>query len=146
MSSRPGGKPVERLAADANVLLSAVLEHAAERVFSDTSVHVVTTDEILEEVREHIPLLAAQYGVGTDALLAKLALLNITPCGPETYKDEISKAKLRIAKRDPDDVGLLALALHFGVPIWSNDNDFEGTGVEWLTTARLLKALGIKRR
>jgi hypothetical protein len=28
--------------------------------------------------------------------------------------------------------------------VWSNDNDFEDAGVEWHTTAELLKALGIR--
>jgi hypothetical protein len=27
--------------------------------------------------------------------------------------------------------------------VWSNDNDFEYSGVEWYTTAELLKTLGI---
>jgi hypothetical protein len=30
------------------------------------------------------------------------------------------------------------------VPVWSNDNDFEDAGVEWHTTAELLKMLGIE--
>jgi predicted nucleic acid-binding protein len=42
-------------------------------------------------------------------------------------------------------VDLLALALHLKLPIWSNDNDFEDAGVEWYTTAQLLKTLGIGR-
>jgi hypothetical protein len=28
--------------------------------------------------------------------------------------------------------------------VWSNDNDFEDSGVEWYTTAELLKTLGIE--
>jgi predicted nucleic acid-binding protein len=42
-------------------------------------------------------------------------------------------------------VDLLALALQLDIPVWSNDSDFEGTGVEWYTTARLMKALGIQK-
>jgi len=51
-------------------------------------------------------------------------------------------ARKRIGKRDPDDVDLLALALELKIPIWSNDGDFEGTGIEWYPTAQLLKKLG----
>jgi hypothetical protein len=29
------------------------------------------------------------------------------------------------------------------MPVWSNDNDFEDAGVEWYTTAELLKKLEI---
>jgi len=52
----------------------------------------------------------------------------------------------RIAWRDPDDAELLALALHFKVPLWSNDNDFEDCGVEWFTTAELLRKLGVESK
>ena len=38
---------------------------------------------------------------------------------------------------------LLAFALAFGVPVWSNDSDFKDAGVEWYTTARLLRRFGI---
>jgi hypothetical protein len=38
----------------------------------------------------------------------------------------------------------VALApLHLGVPVWSNDDDFREAGVEWFTTATLLKRLGV---
>jgi predicted nucleic acid-binding protein len=56
----------------------------------------------------------------------------------EAYADALPEATRRITDRDPDDVEILALALHLDIPLWSNDNDFEDTGVEWFTTARLL--------
>jgi len=37
----------------------------------------------------------------------------------------------------------LALALHTGLPLWSNDNDFVDAGVERYTTAELLRKLGV---
>jgi len=49
-------------------------------------------------------------------------------------------ARKQIADRDPGDVDVLALALRLDVPVWSNDRDFEGTGVERMTTAELLSA------
>jgi predicted nucleic acid-binding protein len=48
-----------------------------------------------------------------------------------------------LGRRDPDDVDVLALALYLGVPVWSNDDEFREAGVEWLTTAALLKRLGV---
>ena len=47
-----------------------------------------------------------------------------------------------MGRRDPDDVEILALALHTKIAVWSNDSDFEGVGVEWFTTAELLARLG----
>ena len=60
------------------------------------------------------------------------------------YQQKLPTAGRRIGKRDPDDVDVLALALTLNVPVWSNDNDFEDSGVEWHTTAELLKMLGIE--
>jgi predicted nucleic acid-binding protein len=60
------------------------------------------------------------------------------------YEGKLSTARRRIGKRDPDDVDVLALALSMNLSVWSNDNDFEDSGVEWYTTAELLKTLGIE--
>jgi predicted nucleic acid-binding protein len=76
-------------------------------------------------------------------VLLAVAALPVTVIERETYSDALPEATRRIARRDPDDVEILALALHLGIPLWSNDNDFEGAGVEWFTTARLLRRLGI---
>jgi predicted nucleic acid-binding protein len=36
-----------------------------------------------------------------------------------------------MGQRDPDDIDVLALVLHLGLPLWSNDNGFEETRIEW---------------
>ena len=143
MTSKPGEKHVAAVAADANVLLSAVLGHAALRVFTQTDVSVLTTPGVLLEVREYLPLVAKQYDMLLQALEGQLRLLAVRECEPEEYARKLEAARRAIAKRDPHDVDLLALALAFGVPVWSNDNDFKDAGVEWYTTARLLRRLGL---
>lgn len=47
----------------------------------------------------------------------------------------------RIAARDPDDWPTVALALAFGLPIWSQDKDLQDSGLEVVTTGELLDAL-----
>jgi predicted nucleic acid-binding protein len=141
--SKPGEKPVPAVAADANVLLSAVLGHAALRVFTVTDVSVLTTQGVLQEVREYLPLVAKQYDMLPQALEAQLRLLAVRECEPGEYAAKLEAAKRAMARRDPDDVDLLALALAFGVPVWSNDSDFKDAGVEWYTTARLLRRFGV---
>ena len=143
MISKPGEKPVPAVAADANVLLSAVLGHAALRVFTVTDVSVLTTQGVLQEVREYLPLVAKQYDMLPQALEAQLRLLAVRECEPGEYAAKLEAANQAIARRDPDDVDLLALALAFGVPVWSNDSDFRDAGVEWYTTARPLRRFGI---
>lgn len=143
MTSRPGDEPVAAVAADANVLLSAVLGHAALRVFTQTGVSVLTTRGVLDEVRDYIPEVATQYEILPQALEAQLRLLAVRECEPREFTRTLAAARRAIAKRDPNDVDLLALALAFAIPVWSNDSDFRDAGVEWYTTARLLRRLGI---
>lgn len=143
MTLRHGGKPVERVAADANVLLSAAAGRAVLRIFAQTSLEVLTTSSIITEVGEYLPLLAEKYGITRAVVECQFGLLNLREYGPEEYRKNLGVARKRIGRRDPDDIDLLALALKLKVPLWTNDRDFEGTGVECYTTARLLKILGI---
>ena len=48
-----------------------------------------------------------------------------------------------LEERDPDDIELLALALHLRIPVWSNDDDFASARAPWLATAELLARLNI---
>jgi len=143
VTSKPGEKHVAAVAADANVLLSAVLGHAALRVFTQTDVSVLTTQGVLQEVREYLPLVAKRYDILPQALEGQLRLLAVRECEPNEYASKLESAKRAIARRDPHDVELLALAMAFGIPVWSNDSDFKDAGVEWHTTARLLRHLGV---
>jgi predicted nucleic acid-binding protein len=48
-----------------------------------------------------------------------------------------------LAKRDPTDIPLAALALKLEIPVWSNDRDFEELPLIAYPTAKLLKILGL---
>lgn len=146
MTSKPGEKPVVRLAADANVLLAATLGHAAHKAFDRSLpilVEVVSTKSVLEEVREYLPTLAHNEGLDPRLMQKQFGALKVEEVPAKAYRDKLEEARRRIGERDPDDVELLALALSLGIPVWSNDSDFEQTGVEWYTTARLLAKYGI---
>jgi len=131
-----------RLAADANVLLSAVLGGRAREVLEYPNVEgVVTAETTLAEVQEYAPLLAKKKRLSADLVLLAVATLAVTVVDSSVYARSVSEARRRIGRRDPDDIDILALALHFGLPVWSNDNDFEISGVEWYTTANLLARL-----
>jgi predicted nucleic acid-binding protein len=102
---------------------------------------VVTPEFTMEEVQEYAGRLATRKGLAPDLVLLAAATLPVTVVPRASYRGSMVEARRRMAQRDPDDVDLLALALKFGVPVWSNDNDFATAGVEWYTTARLLKLL-----
>ncbi len=135
-----------RLAADANVLLSAVVGGRARDVLTHPGVgEVLTTAATLGEVQEYLAHLAQKKRLALDTVLLAAASLPVTVVQRPTYAAKVAEATRRLGRRDPDDVELLALALSADVPVWSNDNDFEDAGVEWYTTAELLKRLERKR-
>jgi predicted nucleic acid-binding protein len=136
-----------RLVADANVLLSAVIGgRAALALRHDKVEQVFTPASAYDEVLEYLPSLAKKKRLELDTLLLVCAALPVTVVERSEYEDKLANAKRRIGKRDPDDVDVLALALALKTPVWSNDNDFEESGVEWYTTAELLKTLGIESK
>ena len=135
--------PPRSVAADANVLLSAAVGGAAARVFSDTDLDVVTTEEVLAEVREHLGALAEKVGLAPEEAGKYLGALPIRAYPEAVYKARMSEARRHMADRDPDDAGLAALALHLEIPVWSNDKDFQAVPVELFPTAKLLKVLGL---
>lgn len=87
--------------------------------------------------------MAKKKRLAEDLVLLAVSALPVSVVERAAYSAVIPEASRRIGRRDPDDVEILALALALKVPIWSNDKDFKGTGVEWFTTEALLRRLGI---
>lgn len=136
----PTSGPPSRLVVDANPILAALLGGQARRVFFETPVQEFAVPHIvLDEVREHLPRLAMKLGMAPALLEYALDLLPLRQYPERAYRTTMAEAGRRIGQRDPDDVDVLALALRLEVPLWSNDRDFEGTGIERLTTTDLLK-------
>ena len=131
-----------QLAADANVLLSASLGGRAKIVLQHPGIErVFTTEVTFAEVQEYAADLAGKKRLPLDVVLMTVSSLPVQIIGRAEYKPKLGEAQRRIGRRDPDDVDLLALALHFDIPIWSNDQDFADGGVPWYTTAELLRRL-----
>ena len=131
-----------RLVADANVLLAAVLGGAAARVLRHPRVEAVpVAAAALEEVHEYAVSLARKKNLRVDTILTAVVSLPVIVVERSDYAAHFKDAERRIAKRDPDDVDTLALAIHLGLPVWSNDDDFKKTGVTRYTTAELLATL-----
>lgn len=130
------------LAADANVLLSALIGGRARLILSHPQIHeVFTTEHTFAEVEEYVPVLSRQKRLPADILPLAVAALPVTVVSHAQYAKSIAEATKRIGRRDPDDADLLALALHFGISVWSNDRDFEGLNIDLFTTERLLRHL-----
>ena len=133
-----------QLAADANALLAAVIGGRARLVLTHPNIQkIFTTEATLSEVEEYGAHLAEKKNLRPDVLLLTIAALPVTVVDRAEYVKSLPEAGRRIGRRDPDDAELLALALHLGIPVWSNDHDFEDLGIEVFTTEKLLRHLHI---
>lgn len=91
-----------RLAADANVLLSAVLGGRAKLVLDHPRVEeIVTTTFTLGEVEEYAAELARRKKLPLDVVLLAVATLPLTVIDASEYEDSLNEAKRRIGRRDP---------------------------------------------
>jgi predicted nucleic acid-binding protein len=132
----------ERLVVDANAILSALIGGATGRVFANPAIkEFATTEFTLAEFLPYLSVLSQKSGVSEDELRTALYLLPLTVHERAFYEKSVAEATRQIGARDPNDVDILALALRLKAPIWSNDEDLAGLGVEVLTTAKLLCAL-----
>lgn len=133
-------KNLEKLAVDANPILSAIIGGNAKEVFlkaEGTSFYATIFN--FKEVEWYIPVFSAKRGIPVEDLYLALSTLPLFVCDEDFYKEKIKEAKRLIEKRDPDDIHLLALALKLKCPIWSNNRDFEGLGVDIYGTLDLIK-------
>ncbi|MBI5203369.1 MAG: PIN domain nuclease [Nitrospirae bacterium] len=135
--------PLKRLAADANVILSAATGKAALRVFLKEDIEIVTTQFNIDEVGQYLSVIAGQYSLSEELIESQLKLLPLKIYSQHFYEGFLKEASKTLSGRDEDDIELLALALKLRVPVWSNDSDFKNSGIEVYTTARLLKILKI---
>jgi predicted nucleic acid-binding protein len=132
---------LRRLAADSDVILSAVIGKAALQIFTRPEIEFITTEFNLEEVEEYLPRLASKYGLDEKLLLWQFKMLPLDGFSEKYYKSHLPRAQKLLKERDPDDIHLAALALKEGIPLWSNDRDFEKLSMLVYTTAQLLKIL-----
>ncbi|MDX1983709.1 MAG: PIN domain-containing protein [Bryobacteraceae bacterium] len=70
------------------------------------------------------------------SVLEQIRLL-VTPVDRVHYQDWEELARERVAARDADDWPVEALALLLDVPIWTEDQDFFGSGIATWSTDRV---------
>jgi len=133
--------PSAGIVADANVLLSAVIGKAAARVVYEFEVPLHVTDFNAREVEEYLPKMAAKYHFAVEHLVLDWMFLPLKLHSEDKYRNRLAWAQRALAGRDPEDAHALALASVLQLPLWTNDRDLQGLGVETYTTAQLLRHL-----
>jgi len=126
---------------DANILIRGVLGF---RVFSLINryadrVSLVAPGSAFDDAREKLPGIIRRRAIPPAngmATLDSLAAL-VQAIGPNDYDSFETAARRRLKRRDEDDWPILASALAFGCPIWTEDLDFFGCGVATWTSDRV---------
>jgi len=114
-----------KLVVDANIFISALIGGKAAELLFNPNFDLLTTERTTWEVKKYLPQLA-EYTEDTSAhLLYLFELIPVRACQSKEYETSLSTAQLLIGDRDPFDADILALTLETGVPLWSNDADFE---------------------
>lgn len=134
----------QTIAVDAGPLLSALRGGKARIALFSGKFIFITTEHTTWEVKKYIPELSKESGVSESELFYAFDHFPIIAFPPIVYDDKRQQADNLIAHRDPKDVNILALALKFSTPLWSNDRDFENIpGLEVLATTDMLEKLAV---
>lgn len=133
--------PLEAVVADANVLLSAAIGKAAQRIFSEHNLKVHASEFNAAEVGEYLPLMAGKYGLPVSIVVLRWKLLPLIIHPASDYARHYEKALADLRDRDPEDAHALALARALNCPLWSNDRLLARFEVPCYSTARLLRVL-----
>lgn len=129
------------LVLDANILIRAVLGRRVRNLLARYcgSAQFLVPDAMLREAQEHLPVILSGQGIPTaDGLAVLRAICGVVQVMEvATYSSFEKPARLRLKARDQDDWPVIATALAFNCPIWTEDADFFGAGVATWTTDRV---------
>lgn len=132
----------KRLVIDANILIRAVLGSRVRtllELYCDTVAFYVA-EANAEEAKFYLSnVLAAKHNL-SEALWRSVfdGVLNIVQVITNDTLTELEvKAKARIGSRDINDWPAVAAALLLDCPVWTEDQDFFGSGVATWTTATI---------
>lgn len=131
----------KRIIVDANILIRAVLgvrvRELIERFCESTAFYVAESN--VEEAMQYLSELAPRRGIREDiwreAFAVIMGAVQIIP-QVELAAAE-SEARARIGRRDPEDWPAVAAAIQFDCPVWTEDEDFFGSGVATWTTSTI---------
>jgi predicted nucleic acid-binding protein len=129
------------LVLDANILLRAVFGTRVRSIlqtFEETA-SFFSPDVCFEDARKYIPDLAARRRIDVTAGLATLAGISqiVESVDRSLYEAHEGSARERVSPRDPEDWPVAAVALLLELPIWTEDQDFFGTGLASWTTDKV---------
>ena len=127
---------------DANILIRAVLGKRVSQLldqYSQLGIRFYAPETAYAEAEEYLPTLLRKKGKPDTDVAATFHYLRskVEPVERDSYGLFESEARARLAGRDDDDWPVLATALALACPIWTEDQDFFGTGASVWTSSRV---------
>jgi predicted nucleic acid-binding protein len=133
---------LKKLVIDANILVRAVF---GERVYNllkeyEDVAEFYSPDLCIEEARKHLPAIAARRRVASalaESTLNHIVDDLISVVDRSLYEEFEDRARARISSRDAGDWPVVATALLIDAPIWTEDQDFFGSGIATWTSNKI---------
>jgi predicted nucleic acid-binding protein len=126
---------------DANILLRAVFGQRVRQILEtyEDEARFYTPDVGYRDAERYIPIISKDRGFDVDLGLSVLNQIGrlVEQVDRSLYEEYESAARGRIGLRDPEDWPVVATALLLALPIWTEDQDFFGSGIAIWTTDRV---------
>jgi len=128
----------KRLVLDANILLRAALGIRVLNILEtyDGLVSFHTPDICFRDARKYVGVISAKQNLDATAgflVLDRIALI-VQTVDQGLYEEHEAAAKARMRHRDLEDWPIVATSLLLKCPIWTEDQDFFGSGIATWTT------------
>ena len=123
----------KRLVLDANILLRAVFGVRVRSLLEtyEDSVSFYTPDVCFSDARKYIPVIAAprQFDPAAGLLVLDQLARLVEIVDQSLYEEYESSARERMISRDVADWPIVATSLLLDCPVWTEDQDFFGSGI-----------------
>lgn len=130
------------LVLDANILLRAVFGSRVRSLLNsyEDVAAFYSPDVCVADARKYLLAIAARQGMNLARAKATLdeivdSLVHIVDSS--LYEEFEERARARISSRDADDWPVIANALLIDAPIWTEDQDFFGSGIATWTSNKI---------
>ena len=126
---------------DANILIRAAFGQQVRHILKkyEDQVRFYAPDVAFGDARKYVVTISELRQVNPSlglSVLGQLAGL-VEQVDRSLYEQYEPIARERIDRRDPDDWPVVAVALLLRLPIWTEDQDFFGSGIATWTTDRV---------
>ena len=129
------------LVLDANILLRGVFGQRVRELLEtyEDEVRFYAPDMCFRDAEKYVQVLSQRRSLDVDLALSVLGQIGdiVERVDRSLYEEYEKNARERVDLRDPDDWPVVAVALLLEIPIWTEDQDFFGSGVATWTTDRI---------